>query len=83
MRGKVGGKNLREKETADHGGDIRVRKNEYPRYFLVETKGESSSKSRRSVSETSSVRKAKTRALPAAPTIYRILGDWIVESTDS
>ncbi len=25
---------------------------------------------------------SQVRALPAAPTIYRILGDWIVESTD-
>lgn len=40
---------LREKETAEHGVDIRVRHNDYARYFLVETKGESPSKSKRSI----------------------------------
>ena len=48
-------RNLREKETAEFGVDIRVRHNKYARYFLIETKGESSSKSARSVSETSFV----------------------------
>jgi len=36
---------LREKETAEHGVDIRVRHNNYSRYFLIETKHESVSKS--------------------------------------
>lgn len=40
---------LKEKETAEHGVDIRVRHNDYARYFLIETKGESSSKSKRSI----------------------------------
>ena len=42
---------LREKETAEHGVDIKVRHNKYARYFFIETKGESSSKSAKSVSE--------------------------------
>ena len=36
---------LREKETAEHGVDIKVRHNRYSRYFFIETKGESRSKS--------------------------------------
>jgi hypothetical protein len=48
-------RSLREKETAEHGVDIRVRHNQYSRYFYIETKGASSSKSARSVSETSFV----------------------------
>lgn len=44
-------RNLREKETFEAGVDIRVRHNKYPRYFLIETKGESASKSARQVSE--------------------------------
>jgi hypothetical protein len=44
---------LREKETAEHGVDIKVRHNSYSRYFFIETKGESSSKSAKSVRETS------------------------------
>ena len=39
---------LREKETAEHGVDIKVRHNRYARYFFIETKGESSSKSAKS-----------------------------------
>jgi hypothetical protein len=31
---------LREKETHEHGLDIKVRHNQYPRYFLVEVKGD-------------------------------------------
>ena len=31
---------LKEKETKEHGVDIKVRHNSYPRYFLVEVKGE-------------------------------------------
>jgi len=31
---------LQEKETYEHGIDIKVRHNRYPRYFLVEVKGE-------------------------------------------
>lgn len=46
-------RNLKEKETAEHGVDIRVRHNKYPRYFLIETKGESKSKSARQVNEVS------------------------------
>lgn len=42
---------LREKEIAEHGVDIKVRHNKYARYFFIETKGESSSKSAKSVSE--------------------------------
>lgn len=49
------GRNYIEKEAVEHGVDIRVRHNKYARYFLIETKGESSSKSARSVSETSFV----------------------------
>jgi len=44
-------RNLREKETFEAGVDIRVRHNKYARYFLIETKGESHSKSARQVSE--------------------------------
>lgn len=42
---------LREKETAEHGVDIKVRHNRYARYFFIETKGESSSKSAKSAME--------------------------------
>lgn len=42
---------LREKETAEHGVDIKVRHNKYSRYFFIETKGESNSKSAKSVRE--------------------------------
>jgi hypothetical protein len=42
---------LREKETLEHGVDIKVRHNKYSRYFFIETKGESSSKSAKSVRE--------------------------------
>jgi len=42
---------LREKETAEHGVDIKVRHNKYARYFFIETKGDSSSKSAKSVRE--------------------------------
>ena len=40
------GRNLEIGELRDHGVDIRVRHNKYPRYFLIETKGEGSKKSR-------------------------------------
>lgn len=46
---------LREKESAEHGVDIKVRHNRYSRYFFIETKGDSSSKSAKSVRETSFV----------------------------
>jgi hypothetical protein len=46
---------LREKETAEHGVDIRVRHNKYSRYFLIETKGESASKHARSIADSSFV----------------------------
>lgn len=46
---------LREKETAEHGVDIKVRHNKYSRYFFIETKGESTSKSAKSVRETAFV----------------------------
>ncbi len=39
------GLNLRERETHEHGVDIRVRHNRDARYFLIETKGESSGQS--------------------------------------
>ncbi len=42
---------LRKKETAEHGVDIKVRHNRYSRYFFIETKGESTSKSAKSVRE--------------------------------
>lgn len=46
---------LREKETAEHGVDIKVRHNKYGRYFFIETKGESKSKSANSYRETAFV----------------------------
>ena len=45
----------REKETHEPGVDLKVRHNNYSRYFLIETKGESSAKSARSMSETAFV----------------------------
>jgi len=47
-------RNLQAGELRDKGIDIRVRHNEYSRYFLIETKGEGSqnSKSRKSQCET-------------------------------
>jgi len=48
--------NYTEKETKEHGVDIQVQdgKNKrHARYFFIETKGESSSKSAKSISETS------------------------------
>lgn len=42
---------LREKETTEHGVDIKVRHNKYARYFFIETKGGSTSKSAKSVRE--------------------------------
>ena len=48
-------RNLREKETSECGVDIRVRHNEYPRYFLIETKGASNAKSAKSIAETAFV----------------------------
>lgn len=44
---------LREKETAEHGVDIKVRHNQYSRYFFIETKGDSTCKSAKSVRESS------------------------------
>lgn len=44
-------RSLREKETAEHGVDIKVRHNKYSRFFFIETKGESISKSAKSVRE--------------------------------
>lgn len=44
-------RNLREKETAEHGVDIQVRHNDYSRYFLIETKGESTAKHKASGNE--------------------------------
>lgn len=46
---------LREKETTEHGVDIKVRHNKYSRYFFIETKGESASKSAKSCRETAFV----------------------------
>lgn len=48
-------RNLREKERTEQGVDIRVRHNKYSRYFLIETKGESSAKSAKSIQETNFV----------------------------
>ena len=48
-------RNLREKERSEQGVDIRVRHNKYSRYFLIETKGESSAKSAKSMQETNFV----------------------------
>lgn len=48
-------RSLREKETAEHGVDIKVRNNRYSRYFFIETKGESSAKSAKSQKETAFV----------------------------
>lgn len=45
-------RNLKEKERAEQGVDIKVRHNKYPRYFLIETKGESLAKSAKSMQET-------------------------------
>lgn len=45
----------REKETHEQGVDLKVRHNDYSRYFLIETKGESSAKSARSICETAFV----------------------------
>lgn len=42
---------LREKETSEHGVDIKVRHNQYARYFFIETKGDSSCKSAKSARE--------------------------------
>jgi len=41
------GLNYIEKETHEQGVDIKVRNSRYSRYFFIETKGESSSKSAR------------------------------------
>jgi len=48
-------RNCQEKETHETGVDLKVRHNDYPRYFFIETKGESSAKSARSMSETAFV----------------------------
>lgn len=66
-------RNLREKETHEQGVDIKVRHNNYPRYFLIETKGESESKSARSQRETSfvySLGQIITRMKPRARYYY-------------
>jgi len=49
------GRNYVEKETHEQGVDIKVCHNRYSRYFFIETKGESSSKSAKSVAETNFV----------------------------
>lgn len=49
------GRNYQETETHERGVDIRVRHNTYARYFLIETKGESSAKSAKSQRETAFV----------------------------
>jgi len=41
---------LQEKETAEHGVDIKVRHYKYPRYFLIEVKGEPNAKTNKYVS---------------------------------
>ncbi len=49
------GRNCIEKETHEQGVDIQVCHNRYSRYFLIETKGESSSASAKSQRETAFV----------------------------
>ncbi len=49
------GRNYQEKETHEQGIDIKVRHNKYSRYFLIETKGGSTAKSARSMTETAFV----------------------------
>jgi len=49
------GRNYIEKETHEQGVDIKVCHNKYSRYFFIETKGESSAKSAKSVKETAFV----------------------------
>jgi hypothetical protein len=46
------GRNYVEKETHEQGVDIKVCHNKYPRYFFIETKGESTAKSAKSQKET-------------------------------
>lgn len=48
-------RNCRERETHEPGVDLKVRHNDYSRYFLIETKGESSAKSAKSMNETAFV----------------------------
>ena len=45
------GRNYKEKEASEQGVDIQVQNNKWAGYFLIETKGESKSKSARQVSE--------------------------------
>ena len=49
------GRNCIEKETREQGVDMQVCHNRYSRYFLIETKGESSSASAKSQRETAFV----------------------------
>lgn len=49
------GRNYKEKEAQEKGVDIQVQNNKWAGYFLIETKGESKSKSARQVSEVSFV----------------------------
>lgn len=49
------GTNLQFGAPREKGVDIKVRNNKYPRYFLVEIKGESSAKSAKSIADTSFV----------------------------
>jgi hypothetical protein len=49
------GRNYIEKETHEQGVDIKVCHNRYSRYYFIETKGESSAKSAKSVKETAFV----------------------------
>ena len=65
---------LREKETAEHGVDIRVRHNRYSRYFFIETKGESSSKSAREVAFVYSLGQIITRMKAGKARYYYGLG---------
>ncbi|MCM8796374.1 MAG: hypothetical protein NC923_00600 [Candidatus Omnitrophica bacterium] len=68
---------LREKETAEHGVDIKVRHNKYARYFFIETKGESSSKSAESAREVAfvySLGQVITRMKAGAARYYYGLG---------
>jgi hypothetical protein len=46
-------RNIKRRDLHEHDVDIKIRHNKYSRYFLIETKGESGSKSAKSVSENS------------------------------
>lgn len=71
-------RNLQEKETGEHGIDIKVRHNQYPRYYIVEAKGDPDPKkvkhpgSRREVSFLIVLGQIVTRMTTAAKYWYGI-----------